>query len=138
MGAGTVLQLRDRLPGPLRAHRHDQRRLQELCDDRLALGYCGGPAELIAAMATIQGQSTSNASSISQKAATVALNGPQDCVAEFNRAFKVRHDLVVEGLNALPGMSCLPGWGTFYAFPNVEQAMRIDRLRRTTMRSQNS
>ncbi len=89
------------------------------------LGYCGGPAELIAAMATIQGQSTSNASSISQKAATVAMNGSQDCVDEFTRAFKARHDLVVDGLNALPGISCLPGWGTFYAFPNVEQAMRM-------------
>jgi aspartate aminotransferase len=89
------------------------------------LGYCGGPAELIAAMATIQSQSTSNASSISQKAATVAMNGPQECVAEMNRAFKARHDFVVEGLNALPGVSCLAGWGTFYAFANVEQAMRV-------------
>jgi aspartate aminotransferase len=88
------------------------------------LGYCGGPAELIAAMATIQGQSTSNASSISQKAATVALTAPQDCVREMNVAFKARHDLVVAGLNALPGVRCLPGWGTFYAFANVEQAMR--------------
>lgn len=89
------------------------------------IGYCGGPAEVIAAMATIQGQSTSNASSISQKAATVALNGSQECVAEMNRAFKSRHDLVVEGLNALPGVSCLRGWGSFYAFANVEQAMRM-------------
>ena len=89
------------------------------------IGYCGGPAEVIAAMATIQGQSTSNASSISQKAATVALNSSQECVAEFNRAFKARHDLVVEGLNALPGVSCLRGWGSFYAFANVEQAMRM-------------
>jgi aspartate aminotransferase len=89
------------------------------------LGYCGGPAELIAAMATIQSQSTSNASSISQKAATVALNGPQECVAEMNRAFKARHDLVVAGLNGLPGTSCLAGWGTFYAFANVEPAMRM-------------
>jgi aspartate aminotransferase len=88
------------------------------------VGYCGGPAELIAAMATIQGQSTSNASSISQKAATVALSAPQDCVREMNVAFKARHDLVVAGLNALPGVRCLPGWGTFYAFANVEQAMR--------------
>jgi aspartate aminotransferase len=88
------------------------------------IGYCGGPAEVIAAMATIQGQSTSNASSISQKAATVALNAPQDCVKEMNRAFKARHDLVVEGLNALPGVSCIAGWGTFYAFANVEQAMK--------------
>ena len=88
------------------------------------IGYCGGPAEVIAAMGTIQGQSTSNASSISQKAATVALNASQDCVAEMNRAFKSRHDLVVEGLNALPGVKCIPGWGTFYAFANVEQAMK--------------
>ena len=88
------------------------------------IGYCGGPAEVIAAMATIQGQSTSNASSISQKAATVALNAPQDCVGEMNLAFKARHDLVVEGLNALPGVTRIPGWGTFYAFANVEQAMR--------------
>jgi aspartate aminotransferase len=73
------------------------------------IGYCGGPAEVIAAMATIQGQSTSNASSISQKAATVALNAPQDCVTEMNRAFKARHDFIVEGLNALPGVRCIPG-----------------------------
>ncbi len=89
------------------------------------IGYCGGPEEVIAAMGTIPGQSTSNASSISQKAATVALNASQDCVAEMNRAFKSRHDFVVEGLNALPGVQCIPGWGTFYAFANVEQAMQI-------------
>jgi aspartate aminotransferase len=89
------------------------------------IGYCGGPAELIAAMATIQGQSTSNASSISQQAATVALNAPQDCVREMNVAFRARHDLVVAGLNSLPGVRCLPGWGSFYAFANVEQAMRM-------------
>ena len=89
------------------------------------LGYCGEPEEVVTAMGTIQGQSTSNASSISQKAATVALNASQDCVAEMNRAFKARHDFVVEGLNALPGVKCIPGWGTFYAFAIVEQAMQI-------------
>ena len=89
------------------------------------IGYCGGPVEVVAAMATIQGQSTSNASSISQKAATVALNSPQDCVREMNVAFKARHDLVVDGLNAIPGIRCIPGWGTFYAFANCEQAMRL-------------
>ena len=56
------------------------------------IGYCGGPKEIITAMTTIQGQSTSNASSISQKAAVAALNGDQQCVAEMNRAFKERHD----------------------------------------------
>ena len=52
------------------------------------IGYCGGPKEIVAAMATVQGQSTSNASSISQRAATVALNGDQSCVADMNKAFK--------------------------------------------------
>jgi aspartate aminotransferase len=88
------------------------------------IGYCGGPKDIVAAMATIQGQSTSNASSISQRAATVALNGDQACVAEMNKAFKARHDFVVAGLNAIPGISCLPGAGTFYAFANIEGAMR--------------
>jgi len=88
------------------------------------IGYCGGPKEIIAAMATIQGQSTSNASSISQRASTVALNADQTCVAEMNKAFKARHDFVVAGLNAIPGISCLAGAGTFYAFANVEGAMR--------------
>ena len=87
------------------------------------IGYCGGPKEIINAMATIQGQSTSNASSISQKAATVALASDQACVAKMNEAFKARHDFVVKGLNSLPGVSCLPGAGTFYAFADVSKAM---------------
>ena len=88
------------------------------------IGYCGGPREIVAAMATVQGQSTSNASSISQRASTVALNGDQSCVSEMNKAFKARHDFVIAGLNAIAGISCLPGAGTFYAFANVEGAMR--------------
>jgi aspartate aminotransferase len=93
------------------------------------IGYCGGPKEIVAAMTTIQGQSTSNASSISQKAAVAALNGDQKCVADMNRAFKERHDFVVAGLNSLPGVSCLPGAGTFYAFADVRGAMRNLGLR---------
>jgi aspartate aminotransferase len=87
------------------------------------LGYCGGPKEIIAAMSTIQGQSTSNASSISQKAAVAALTGDQSCVAKMNEAFKARRDFVVRALNSLPGVSCLPGAGTFYAFAEVSRAM---------------
>ena len=87
------------------------------------IGYCGGPKEIVTAMATIQGQSTSNASSIAQKAATVALTADQDCVARMNEAFKARHDFIVQGLNSLPGVSCLPGAGTFYAFADVSKAM---------------
>ena len=87
------------------------------------LGYCGGPKEIITAMSTIQGQSTSNASSISQKAAVVALSSDQSCVVEMNNAFKARHDFVVEGLNSLPGVTCIPAAGTFYAFADVTKAM---------------
>ena len=87
------------------------------------IGYCGGPKEIITAMGTIQGQSTSNACSISQKAATAALAGDQACVVKMNEAFKARHDFVVKGLNSLPGVSCLPGAGTFYAFADVSKAM---------------
>ena len=87
------------------------------------IGYCGGPKEIITAMGTIQGQSTSNASSISQKAAAVALSSDQSCVAKMNESFKARHDFVVQGLNSLPGVSCLPGAGTFYAFADVSKAI---------------
>jgi len=87
------------------------------------IGYCGGPKELITAMSTVQGQSTSNASSISQKAAVVALTGDQSCVEEMNKAFKARHDFIVHGLNTLPGITCVPGAGTFYAFADVSRAM---------------
>jgi len=87
------------------------------------IGYCGGPKELVTAMGTIQGQSTSNASSISQKAAVAALNGDQACVATMNRAFKERHDYIVAALNTLPGVSCRPASGAFYAFADVSQAM---------------
>jgi aspartate aminotransferase len=88
------------------------------------VGFCGGPAEVVAAMATIQGQSTTNASSISQHAAIAALNGPVDEVARMNASFKQRHDYFVAGLNALPGIRCRPGEGTFYAFADVSGAMR--------------
>jgi aspartate aminotransferase len=87
------------------------------------IGYCGGPKALVAAMSTIQGQSTSNASSISQRAATVALNSDQSAVATMNKAFKERHDYVVAGLNRIPGIRCRPGAGTFYAFADVTGAM---------------
>jgi aspartate aminotransferase len=88
------------------------------------IGYCGGPTELVTAMATVQGQSTSNPASMSQRAATVALNGDQTCVGEMNKAYKQRHDFLVAGLNRLPGVSCNAGAGTFYAFANVSGAMR--------------
>jgi aspartate aminotransferase len=89
------------------------------------IGYCGGPVELVTAMSTIQSQSTSNPSSIAQRAAITALNEDQACVREMNKHFKQRHDFVVAGLNKLPGVTCLEGAGTFYAFAHVENAMKI-------------
>jgi aspartate aminotransferase len=84
------------------------------------IGYAGGPAEVIKAMKKIQSQSTSNPTSISQYAAEAALNGPQDCIAEMLTQFKLRHDYVVERLNGMPGVECLPTDGTFYVFPSVK------------------
>ncbi len=67
------------------------------------IGYAGGPADIIKAMKKIQGQSTSNPTSISQVAAQAALEGPQDCIATMGAAFKERHDYVVDRLNGMAG-----------------------------------
>ena len=87
------------------------------------IGYAAGPKNLISAMKNVQSQSTSNPTSISQVAAEAALNGPQDVLRPMVEAFRVRHDRVVDGLNKIPGISCSPADGAFYAFANVEQAM---------------
>jgi aspartate aminotransferase len=92
------------------------------------IGYCGGPVEIVTAMSTIQSQCTSNPSSISQKAATVALDGDQACVGEMNRHFKARHDFFNAGLNALPGFKVLPAAGTFYAWCDIGEAIHMRGL----------
>jgi aspartate aminotransferase len=94
------------------------------------IGYAAGPESLIKAMKNIQSQSTSNPTSISQAAAQAALEGDQACITEMLQAFKTRHDHVVEGLNAIDGIRCLPGDGTFYAFPDVHGLIaRIDGVK---------
>ncbi|MEM6761501.1 MAG: pyridoxal phosphate-dependent aminotransferase [Pseudomonadota bacterium] len=82
------------------------------------IGFAGGPAHLIKAMASIQSQSTSNPSSISQWAAVEALNGPQDDIAANNVVFKERRDLVVSMLNQASGLSCPTPEGAFYVYPS--------------------
>jgi aspartate aminotransferase len=82
------------------------------------IGYAGGPAHLIKAMANIQSQSTSNPSSISQWAAVEALNGPQDYIATNNEIFKARRDLVVSMLNQASGIACPVPEGAFYVYPS--------------------
>ena len=87
------------------------------------IGYAGGPANLIKAIAKIQSQSTSNPSSISQAAAVEALNGPQDFIAKHNVSFKERRDMVVEMLNKAKGLHCHKPEGAFYVYPSCAGAI---------------
>ena len=86
------------------------------------IGYAGGPLKLINAMKKIQSQSTSNPTSISQVAAQAALEGDQAFIDDMNRQFKERHDFVIDALNKIDGVECLPSDGAFYAFPKMESA----------------
>ncbi len=89
------------------------------------IGYAAGPTWLISAMKKIQSQSTSNPASISQAAALVALDGDQRCIQTMVDAFKQRHQYVVDRLNAIKGITCLPSQGAFYSFPNCERAIAM-------------
>lgn len=82
------------------------------------IGYACGPKELMAAMTKMQSQSTSNATSIAQKASVEALNGSQDAIKTMNAEFEKRRSYIVERLNAMPGVSCFKSNGAFYVFPN--------------------
>ncbi len=82
------------------------------------IGYGGGPAPLIRAMAVVQSQSTSCPSAIGQAAALEALTGPQEMLAERRASFQQRRDLVVDALNAIDGLACRPPQGAFYVFPS--------------------
>ncbi len=87
------------------------------------IGYAGGPKKLIQAMKKVQSQSTSNPCSISQAAAAAALNGDQSCITSMVKQYEKRHNYVYKALDAIPGLSCLPSDGTFYSFPNAEEAI---------------
>lgn len=82
------------------------------------IGYAAGPEDIIAAVTKLQSQNTSNPTSISQKAAVEALNGKQDSVTEMVREFEKRRNMVVEELNAIPGVKCMMPQGAFYVFPD--------------------
>ena len=82
------------------------------------IGFAGGPREMIAGMAKIQSQSTSNPSSISQHAAIAALDGPQDSIPERRAVFQERRDLVVGMLNEADGIECATPEGAFYVYPS--------------------
>src|SRR6266850_2539804 len=82
------------------------------------IGYAAGPQKLIDAMITVQSQSTSNASSISQAAAVAALNGPIDFIPKNVAVFKQRRDLIVSMLNQAKGLKCPRPEGAFYVYPS--------------------
>lgn len=82
------------------------------------IGYAGGPAELVKAMAKMQSQSTSSPSSVGQAAAVAALNGPQEIVRERCAQFQARRDRFVPVLDSIPGLGCASPHGAFYFFPS--------------------
>ncbi|MEO1090259.1 MAG: pyridoxal phosphate-dependent aminotransferase [Pseudomonadota bacterium] len=87
------------------------------------IGYAGGPKDLIKAMAMVQSQSTSNPTSISQAAAVAALDGPLDFITERNATFAERRNLMVDALNATPGLRCPKPEGAFYVYPSCAGAV---------------
>ncbi|HEX7237956.1 MAG TPA: pyridoxal phosphate-dependent aminotransferase [Gammaproteobacteria bacterium] len=92
------------------------------------IGYAAGPQAVIKAMTSLQGQSTTNACTISQAAAREALVGDQTCVRDMCAEFKRRHDYFFARLRALPGFECVRADGAFYLFPNVEAAIRAKKV----------
>ncbi|MEL5847907.1 MAG: pyridoxal phosphate-dependent aminotransferase [Candidatus Igneacidithiobacillus chanchocoensis] len=88
------------------------------------IGYCAGPAPLIAAMETVQSQSTSNPCSIAQAAAQAALESGDTLLGPMLQAFEHRHNYVYDRLRALPGVQVLPSDGTFYSFPGFQEVMQ--------------
>ena len=83
------------------------------------IGYCAGPRREIAAMVAFQSQATSNANSIAQHASAVALNSDQSCVTEMVKHFEERRNVMVEKINAIPGISCKKPEGAFYVMMNI-------------------
>ena len=89
------------------------------------IGYAAGPVDIIKAMTKIQAQSTSNPCSISQAATLEALNGDQTCIQTMLKAFKERHDFVVDAVNSIPRMQALASQGAFYTFVNIQALIEL-------------
>ncbi|MCH2476909.1 MAG: pyridoxal phosphate-dependent aminotransferase [Gammaproteobacteria bacterium] len=87
------------------------------------IGYCGAPESIVKGMKKVQGQSTSNPSSISQVAAIAALNGSHDVVKMMVDEYKKRHDYLCDALNEINGFNTSPGTGAFYLFPEVRSVI---------------
>ena len=88
------------------------------------IGYAAGPQDMITAMRKVQGQSTSGACSISQAAATAALDGPQDCITEMRTEYKRRYEYLHDALNQIDGVECEDCDGAFYTFPSFKAVIK--------------
>jgi aspartate aminotransferase len=95
------------------------------------LGFALGPKWLIAAMQKLQSQSTSNPTSVVQKAAVAALTGSQDCVEEMRQGYIKLRDQIVAGLRSIPGVQCVMPQGAFYAYPNISSFLKDKDGQRT-------
>src|SRR3989442_8356700 len=87
------------------------------------VGFGLAPAHIIGAMVKLQSHSTSNPTSIAQKAAVEAMRGPQDSVQTMLAEYRRRRDFVVNRLRAIPGVKCAEPKGAFYAYPNIGGAL---------------
>jgi aspartate aminotransferase len=92
------------------------------------IGYAAGPQPVIAAMTTLQSQSTTSACTVSQAATVAALTGDQSWLPGMAASFRRRHDRVLEAINAMPGFTCDATGGTFYLFPQISEAIRARDL----------
>jgi aspartate aminotransferase len=96
------------------------------------MGYALAPKELIGEMLKLQSHSTSNPTSITQKAAMAALTGPMDSVDAMRREYQHRRDFVVAGLREIPGVVCPMPSGAFYAYPNIGKYLRLNGTKTAT------
>ena len=96
------------------------------------LGYALGPKDWIAEMVKVQSHSTSNPSSIGQKAAIAALVSPQDSVVEMLAEDKKRRDYLIPALNSIAGFECVEPEGAFYAFPNIKKVLASNEKIKTS------
>jgi aspartate aminotransferase len=100
------------------------------------VGFALGSARLLTNMLKLQSHSTSNPTSIAQKAALAAVHGPQAPVQMMLAEYRRRRDRVIEGLQSIPGIRCVPPQGAFYAYPNVSYYLKKDGLGDTSALAQ--
>jgi aspartate aminotransferase len=91
------------------------------------IGYAAGPSKIMKAIADFQSHSTSNPTAIAQKASVAGLAMPDSEIQKMVDVFKTRRDIIVDGLNAIPGVKCLKPAGAFYVFPNVKGLLKPGR-----------